>query len=132
MSGGAWECVMGNMSSTADTYTFYPRNSGFSSSWYSNYSNQKYVNTYANGSTSNDQTAYNRARLGDATGEVVLSSGSGSGWYSDGTDFPYSSSSWYIRGGNYSNSSNAGVFYSYGSAGGASSFTSARASLMWY
>ena len=129
MSGGSWEYVMGNMSSTADTYTFYSSSAGFASSWYSNYSNQKYVNTYANGSTYKDQTAYNRARLGDATGEVVLSTGGSGGWYSDYARFPYSDSSWFLRGGYYYTGSNAGVFYFNYSAGSANSNHSARASL---
>ena len=128
MSGGAYEYVMGNMSSTADTYTFYPSSSGFASSWYT--SNQKYVNTYANGSTDKDQIAYNRARLGDATGEVVSSSGYA--WYSDYAHFPYSSVSWFIRGGYYYNSSIAGVFYFYYNNGIAVSLDSARAALLWF
>ena len=126
MSGGSWEYVMGNVSSTIDTYIFYPSSSGFASSWYDSYSNQKYVITYANGSTSGDQAAYNRARLGDATGEVVSSSWHA--WYNDYAYFPYSSYSWFFRGGDYYNTSSAGVFYfSYGGAGGG---RSARASLL--
>ena len=130
MSGGAYEYVMGNMSSTADTYTFYPRNSGFASSWYSNYSNQKYVNTYANGTTDTDQSAYNRGRLGDATGEVVASNGSG--WYNDSAYFPYSSLPWFLRGGGCSYGSYAGVLGFYSISGSAYSDYSARAALMWY
>ena len=127
MSGGAYEYVMGNISSTADSYTFYQFSSGFSSSWYSNYSNQKYVNTYANGSTKSDQSAYNRARLGDATGEVV-------GWYSDYASFPGSGGSWFARGGFRSLSSDAGVlgFYGYNGDGGADSSNTARAALVWF
>ena len=132
MSGGTDEYVMGNMSSTGDSYTFYSSNAGFASSWYSNYSNQKYVNTYANGSSRNTQTAYNRARLGDATGEVVSSTGDYGGWYSDDTSFLLSSFSWFERGGDYSHSSIAGVFYFGNFAGGASRFYSARATLLWY
>ena len=134
MSGGAYEYVMGNMSSTADTYTFYSSSAGFASSWYSNYSNQKYVNTYANGSTYKDQTAYNRARLGDATGEVVLvsSAGGSGGWYGDDASFPYSSRSWFTRGGNYGISSSAGVFGFSNYIGGASGADSARAALVWF
>ena len=132
MSGGSWEYVMGNESSTADTYTFYSSNAGFSSSWYSNYSNQKYVNTYANGSTYNNQTAYNRARLGDATGEVVLTASAMGGWYRDYAYFPYSTSSWFVRGGTCGNGSSAGVFYFYGTDGIARSYASARASLLWF
>ena len=130
MSGGAYEYVMGNMSSTADTYTFYPRNSGFASSWYNDYSNQKYVNTYANGTTRNDQSAYNRGRLGDATGEVVASNGSG--WYNGIAYFPYSSNPWFMRGGNYSNGSTAGVLGFNYLIGGAVSSNSARAALVWF
>ena len=133
MSGGSWEYVMGNMSSTADSYTFYPMNSEFVSSWYNNYSNQKYVNTYANVSSSSystTQTGYNAARLGDATGEVVLSSGSG--WYSDRAFFPCLGSSWFKRGGTYSSSSSAGVFNFGYEGGGADGFYSARAALLWF
>ena len=133
MSGGAYDYVMGNMSSTADTYTFYNSYAGFSSSWYSNYSNQKYVNTYANYTTSGtNQASYNRARLGDATGEVVLSTGGSGGWYSDYAYFPYSSSSWFGRGGGYSGSSYAGVFFFSSYDGIARSSTSARAALLWF
>ena len=132
MSGGAYEYVMGNMSNTADSYIFYPSSSGFASSWYDNYSNQKYVNTYVNGSTYTDQTAYNRARLGDATGEVVLSTGGSGGWYGEYANFPYSSRSWFARGGIQSYSSGAGVFLFYGSVGDARSTHSARAALLWF
>ena len=130
MSGGAFDYVMGNMSSTADTYTFYSRAAGFASSWYNDYSNQKYVNTYANGTTDKDQSAYNRGRLGDATGEVVLSTGGSGGWYNDYAYFPYSSNPWFLRGGFYNLGSGAGVFYFGGNNGTALSLYSTRASLM--
>ena len=129
MSGGAYEYVMGNMSSTTDSYTFYSSSAGFASSWYSNYSNQKYLNIYANYSASGStQASYNRARLGDATGEVVLSSGSG--WYSDSAYFPYSTDSWFLRGGTCGYRSSAGVFYFDIDDGGVHSAFSARASLL--
>ena len=130
MSGGAFDYVMGNMSSTADTYTFYSRAAGFASSWYNDYSNQKYVNTYANGTTDKDQSAYNRGRLGDATGEVVLSTGGKGGWYNDSACFSYSSNPWFLRGGFYNLGSGAGVFYFGGNNGTALSLYSTRASLM--
>ena len=132
MSGGAWEHVMGNESRTAESYTFYLMNSGFASSWYNNYSNQKYVNTYANGSTNKDQAAYNRARLGDATGEVVLSNGRG--WYSDTASFLYlaAGAPWFMRGGCYNASSSTGVFYFGDENGNADKNISARAALLWY
>ena len=131
MSGGAYEYVMGNVSSTADAYTFYSYEAGFTSSWYNDYSNQKYVNTYANGTTDKDQSAYNRGRLGDATGEVAAAS-NGYGWYSDYANFPYSSHPWFIRGGTCNYGSSAGVLgFDYGN-GWDSSYNSARAALVWF
>ena len=130
MSGGAYEYVMGNMSSTADTYTFYSSSAGFASSWYN--SNQKYVNTYANGTTERDQSAYNRGRLGDATGEVVLSTGGSGGWYNDYAYFPSSSNPWFVRGGECYSGSIAGVFYFDNNNSDASNRYSAHAALVWF
>ncbi len=125
MSGGASEHVMGNVSSTADAYTFNNSYAGFASSWYNDYSNQKYVNTYVKGTIRNDQNAYNRGRLGDATGEIILSTGGSGGWYNDSAYFPYSGSPWFSRGG-------LGVFcFGYG-GGDAGSYASARATLVWF
>ncbi len=127
MSGGTWEYVMGNMSSTADTYTFYSSSSDFSSEWYS--SNQKYLNTYANYSASlMSQAAYNRGRLGDATGEVVISSGLG--WYKDEATFPFSVSPWFRRGGAYYSAYVDGVFAFEHAYGGVSTYDSTRATLV--
>ena len=133
MSGGSWEYVMGNVSSTADTYTFNSYKAGFAISWYNDYSNQKYVNTYGIISSVNDsytQKAYNAGRLGDATGEVVLSTGGSGGWYNDYTFFPYSSDPWFDRGGDYDVGSNAGVFNFNVGNGDAYSNCSARATLV--
>ena len=132
MSGGSSEYVMANMSSTADTYTFYSSNAGFASSWYDNYSNQKYIITYANGSTDTNQTAYNRARLGDATGEVVSSAGGTGGWNNDYAYFLSLSYSYFLRGGYYNSSLNAGPFFFYRVSGGGNGVYSTRASLLWY
>ena len=132
MSGGAWETTMGNMSSTSGSYTFCPANSEFSSNWYTT-STAKYVTTYAYVSSytiSKNQTAYNKGRLGDATGEIVLSSGSG--WYSDMASFMYSGSgSWSGRGGGYYNDSNSGIFSLAGDQGvPAAAVGSSRAALV--
>ena len=109
-SGGAVEYVMGNMSSASGSYTFYPSSSSFASSWYTT-STAKYVATYAYDSSNNaNQTAYNKGRLGDATGEVVLSTGGLGSWYSDYAHFPYSSYPWFFRSGSYSDSTYAGTF----------------------
>ena len=129
MSGGAFEYVMGNMSSASGSYTFYPSSSGFASSWYTT-STAKYVTTYANGSSYSDQTAYNRGRLGDATGEVVLSTGGSGGWYSDYALFPYSSYSWFFRGGYFNSGAYAGVFSFNGDLGDSDNVVSSRAALV--
>ena len=112
MSGGAWEWVMGNMSSARGSYIFYPEKSGFASSWYT-IGTAKYITTYANenGNNYTNQTAYNKGRLGDATSEVVLSAGGLGGWYSDGTSGSMQNYSWANRSGVYSYNTSAGIFY---------------------
>ena len=118
MSGGAWEYTTGNMSSESGSYTFYPADSEFVSSWYTTIT-EKYFTTYATGFSNTDQTAYNRSRLGDATGEAILSTGKSGGWYSDNTYFPSGGVGyWFSRGGYYSISSNAGIFDFYCYFGG--------------
>ena len=113
MSGGGVEYVMGNSSGASGTYTYKASSAGSNFSYST--TTAKYVDTYAYGSSYNDQTAYNRARLGDATGEVVASSGTA--WNSDYAGFANSSAPWFGRGGVYYNGADAGVFsfgYSYG------------------
>ena len=107
MSGGAYDYVMGNMSSTSTNYTYYPSAEGNNFTY--SPSTAKYIDTYANGSTNKDQTAYNRSRLGDATGEVVYEAGSS--WNGGLALYFNSGSSWLVRGGNYSNTSNSTMFY---------------------
>ena len=74
--------------------------------------NSKYYDLYAYGTTYNDQIAYNRRILGDATGEVSF-------WYADYHVFVYSDYSWFVRGSSGVDfPSLAGVFTFYrGSAG---------------
>ena len=126
LSGGAWEYVMGNMSKSAGSYV-YNLNYGDGIFKYSA-STAKYIDTYAYGTTRNDQTAYNRARLGDATGEVVVSSGRA--WNNDNAYFGTSSNPWFRRGGTYSLGSRAGVFVFYWYNGDSDSGDSARAALL--
>ncbi len=130
MSGCSLEYVMGNMSGVADTYVFYSSSSGLANSWYDNYINQKYINTYANYSIGTNQASYNRARLGDATGEVAASNGYS--WNDDYASFPYSNYSWFRRGGYYSNGFRASVFNFDIGTGYAYSAGSARTALLWY
>ena len=130
MSGGAYEYIMGNMSSTSESYKFYPSGSNFSSSWYTT-DTAKYVTTYAyDSSNSTNQTAYNRGRLGDATAETLLSASTSGGWYSDFAGFPYSRYAWFVRGGYCSYGSRAGVFAFSGNYGASANIFSSRAALV--
>ena len=115
MSGGAWEYVMGNMKNSS--------NAGFTTA-----PDSKYYDSYKYDSSSN--TTHARGKLGDATKETLATFGSGTGgWYSDYANFPHSSGSWFIRGGDYYGGANAGVFGFGGSDGGGGSNGSARAVL---
>src|SRR5699024_10340188 len=117
---GATEYVMGNMSKSAGSYV-YNLNYGDGIFKYSA-STAKYIDTYAYGTTYNAQTAYNRARLGDATGEVVVSSGTA--WNNDYALFVFSSVPWFQRGGG---GSGAGVFFFSRRNGDSNNNNSARA-----
>ena len=121
MSGGAWEYVMGNMKNSSNA--FYSSNAGFTTA-----PDAKYYDSYKYDSSSNK--THERGKLGDATKETLVTFGSNTGgWYSDYAYFPYSSYSWFVRGGGYGNGANAGVFYFYSYPGGDGSCSSARAVL---
>ena len=121
MSGGAWERVMGNMKNSSNA--FYSSNAGFTTA-----PDAKYYDSYKYDSSSN--TTHARGKLGDATKETLTTFGNTSGgWYSDYAYLPYSSLSWFLRGGFYSIGANAGVFLFYGGNGGVFSDSSARAVL---
>ena len=119
MSSGAYEYVMGNMVNSSGA--FYSSNAGFSSA-----PDAKYYDKYSYG-TSN--TEYTRGKLGDATKEMAPTGTTGN-WYSDYAYFPYSSNSWFVRGGYYDNGAFAGAFLFYSSNGYASSDGSSRAVLL--
>ncbi len=111
MSGGASEYVMGNAASESGTTYTYSANSAGTNFTYST-DTAKYLIPYAYGTTTNDQMAYNRGRLGDATGEIVLSNGGYGGWYGDKSSFPYSSKfGWFSPVGDLSEGSVTGPFY---------------------
>ena len=121
MAGGAWDRVMGVMKTEDGTGLTYS-SSGFNANTLA--IDSKYIDVYDYGTTYNDQDAYNRRILGDATGEVR-------GWYSDIANFVYSAVSWFDRGGNSGNGTNAGVFNFGGHNGGANSFNAFRSVLSW-
>ena len=81
MSGGAWEYVMGVYNKTISI-------AGFSS-----LPDTKYYNNYTGSSY---------------TGHALIETAR---WYWDRADFVSSNSPWFVRGGVYSNGTNAGVFY---------------------
>ena len=101
MSGGSWEFIMGNMVNSSGN--FYSSNAGFIQSPV-----PKYYDSY----TYNTSTiTYQRGKLGDSTKEILKSFGSDIGsWYLDFSRFPYSSTSWFIRGGYYDYADRSGVF----------------------
>lgn len=135
MSGGAYEYVMGNMVNS--TGAFYPSSavsSGVTNPWNENSTlDSFYYNAYSNGTNYYNAIAFNRARLGDATAEILGGTGSTSSWKvgsgitGSNSHFVYSSYSWFYRGGYYSNS-NSGVFY-FRSIAGSNSSHSFRSSL---
>ena len=129
MSGGSNEYVMGNISkSNGTSYTYYASGAGTNFTYSTN--TAKYLIPYAYGTTYNDQTAYNRGRLGDATSEVVKSSRGIEGWYDDYALFPCSSSSWFRRGGDFMSSITAGPFYFDSNAGTSNRYYSSRVALL--
>ena len=76
----------------------------------------KYKDVYSKGSSDDREPNYqmstpDRGHYGDAVWETSNSDNSGSGsWYSDHSSFPNSSVPFFLRGGLYGGTSNAGVF----------------------
>ncbi len=109
MSGGAYEYVMGVYTDGTQNWSGYSStdNSGFSgclgrdcSSTYDGvaYPDSKYYNSYTT------STNYTNSNLQHALTETK-------NWYSDSANFVNSSYPWFLRGGYYSQSTSAGVFY---------------------
>ena len=121
MAGGAWERVMGNMKNSSNV--FYSSSAGFATA-----PDAKYYDSYKYDSSNNKTHA--RGKLGDATKETLATFGNTSGgWYKDLANFPYSSGTWFSRGGGYGDGNGAGMFLFYYTSGGASNFDSSRAIL---
>ena len=119
MNGGAFDYVMGNEVNTSGS--FYSSSAEFTTSPLA-----KYYDKYSYNTSSSSQASITRGRLGDATKEVTkafTSSGlwEGSYWY-----FPYSSNSWFKRGGNAYFSSYYGITDSYYNYGNSYNFSSSR------
>jgi hypothetical protein len=98
MSGGAWEYMAAYMSGqvgssglTVDTIN----------------ANSNYFDIYNSSST---DTSYNYRILGDATGEMGPITSYHSPWYQDDAYFVSSSYPWFLRGGDFNSTGDAGVF----------------------
>ena len=126
MSGGLWDRAMGNMA--AEGGGFYAAGSG---TWSTNlYPSLKYYDRYTYGATYNDEAAYKRGKLGDATKEILKTVGDTGSWYSDYSWFPYSGGHWFSHGGRAGNGSSAGVFDFNRGWGSASSRNGSRVALV--
>ena len=135
ISGGAIEYVMGNMED--QNGAFYPSSavtSGVANPWNGNSTlDSFYYNAYSYGTDYYNAIAFNRARLGDATAEVLGGTSGfsswkvGSGITGSTSYFVSSTNSWFIRGGVYSGAP-SGAFY-FSSITGTSNSHSFRSSL---
>ncbi len=91
MNGGAWDYVMGNLNKIAYSSGFQEGLTGLDAKYYDLYKTEDITTTC-------DGTCY-----GHALSET-------SEWYNDYADFVSSSKSWFLRGGGYHWTSDAGVF----------------------
>lgn len=123
MSGGTAEYVMGGLYNQDQTEI------KLSLATFENINQSifdKFIDKYQYGTTSNNQEAYNRRLLGDATSETR-------GWYSDTANFIMDSPSWeeygnfwFTRGGYYNDKEKAGIFNFVSQDGGATSYNGFR------
>lgn len=114
LSGCSYEHVMGNMLNSLNKFN--PINSGDSWNGYS-ILDKKYYTSYSYGTNYDGQVAFNRARLGDATGEImIVSSDKFVPWSSENftnktyANFVGEGNSWFVRGGDF-NTSNTNSYY---------------------
>ena len=106
MSGGAWEYVAGYVKNGNSSLTSY------GSSLVNG--DAKTKNVYSKGSSDNETDNYNAnsSKYGDAVYETSANgNSSNSSWYGDYSYFPYTSTPFFLRGGNYNGGTYAGVFY---------------------
>ena len=121
MSGGAWEYVAAYVNNGNSNLTNY------GSSLVNG--DAKTKNVYSKGSSDSRDNNYsaNSGKYGDAVYETSANgNSSSSSWYGDYSDFPYTSSPFFGRGGSYNNGTGAGVFYFSHYIGGSNSYDSFR------
>ena len=120
MSGGSWEYLMSSMvysngqvmsgyrttnnQNSAFTGILYDGGASFTGTY--TFPSKRYYDKYSYGTS---ETQYIRGKLGDATKEMAPTGNKGN-WYSNYSYFPYSSYPWIARGGDYTTSSNPGIF----------------------
>ena len=105
MSGGAWEYVAAYVNNGNSNLTNY------GSSLVNG--DAKTKNVYSKGSSDSRDNNYsaNSGKYGDAVYETSANgNSSSSSWYGDYSNFPYTSSPFFVRGGSYYNGTGAGVF----------------------
>ena len=131
MSGGHVDLVMANMVDSSGAFTV----SRAGSSWNgSSTLDSKYYNAYSYGTNENGQLAYNRARLGDNTAEILGSSSSTTGGWKPGISITGSYSrflwrqgddynSWLGRGGTYEATSTGTFYFRYSQGNGNATWT---------
>ena len=116
MSGGAWEYVAGYVNNGNGNLTTYGSTLVNAADKYKDVykvTSDGQSNNYNNSqpTTGLGKPTKDTGHYGDAVWETSSSySGSGS-WYSDYSYFPYSRSPFFLRGGIYYDTSDAGVFY---------------------
>jgi prepilin-type N-terminal cleavage/methylation domain-containing protein len=101
--GAGQEMVMGAQYNSVSNANLSVGGTGFSQAELDSASMNKYVDKYAYGTTYNNQSAYDRSQIGDATGETR-------GWNSDRDYFVLNTNPWFLRGGITAGLSTAGVF----------------------
>ena len=115
--GSAYNTDVGkNSSTTKNVYGIYDMSGGayeYVAACYTGYTNEltantdtAYINKYID-----VYESYNSPRFGDAVLETSSRSSGSTSWFSDYSSFVRSSNPVFGRGGNYSNGSNAGLFY---------------------
>ena len=105
MSGGAWEYVAGYVNNGHGNLTNY------GSSLVNG--DAKTKNVYSKASSDSYENNYNAnsSKYGDAVYETSTNGSGSTSWYGDYSYFPYAGGPFFIRGGDYNDGTNAGVFY---------------------
>ena len=119
MSGGAWEYVMGVLADTNGK----PRSGYDSGSNNSGFTGMLNDGTTYTGISFPDSKYYNLYTGSSYTGHALTET---TGWYGDRAYFVNTRDPWFVRGGYYADSAEAGVFFLYNFSGSLSSAISSR------